>query len=132
MLAVICIVSCLKETMNCSSPGQVTRFVFQTCPNGFEVLVVPCVVVHWARKLFGFPWDNTCEFGVNLSSLDKVLAYKTIEHLDESVPKDVAVGCNRPGLDLVRGGAKFWGLAQYSFQLVRDSSVSSACSSLRT
>ena len=65
-------------------------------------------------------WDNTGEFGVNLSSLDKVLAYKTIEHLDKSVAKEVAVGCNRPGFDLVRGGAKFWGLAQHSFQLVRD------------
>ena len=72
------------------------------------------------RKLFGFPWDDTGEFGVNLSSLDKVLAYKTIERLDKSVAKEVAVGCNRPGFDLVRGGAKFWGLAQHSFQLVRD------------
>ncbi len=67
---------------------------------------MPCVVVH------------TGEFRVNLSSLDKVLAYQTIERLDESVAKDVAVGCNRPGLDLVRGGAKIWGLAQHSFQLI--------------
>ena len=82
--------------------------------------VVPCVVVHSVRKLFGFPRDNTGEFRVNLSSLDKVLANKTIERLDESVAKDVTVSCNSPWLDLVRGGAKFWGLAQHSFQLVRD------------
>ncbi len=82
--------------------------------------VVPCVVVRSVRKLFGFPRDNTGEFGVNLSSLDKVLANKTIERLDESVAKDVTVSCNSPWLDLVRGGAKFWGLAQHSFQLVRD------------
>ncbi len=75
---------------------------------------MPCVAVHWVWKLFGFPWDDTGEFRVNLSSLDKVLAYKTIEHLDESVAKDVAVGCNSPGLDLLRGGAKFWDLAQHS------------------
>ncbi len=55
-----------------------------------------------------------------MSSLDKVLAYKTIEHLDQLVAKDVAVGCNRPGLDLLRGGAKFSDLAQHSFQVVRD------------
>jgi hypothetical protein len=81
--------------------------------------VVPCVVVHSVRKLFGFPRDNTGEFGVNLSSLDKVLANKTIERLDESVAKDVTVSCNSPWLDLVRGGAKFGVLlAEHSFQLV--------------
>jgi hypothetical protein len=50
-----------------------------------EVSVVPYVVVHWVWKLFGFPWDDSSELGVNLSSLDKVLACKTIECLDESV-----------------------------------------------
>jgi hypothetical protein len=45
-------------------------------------------------KLFGFPRDNTGEFGVHLSSLDKVLANKTIERLDELVAKDVTVSCN--------------------------------------
>ena len=46
---------------------------------------MPCVIVLRVRKLLGFPWDNASELGVNLSLLDKVLAYKTIERLDETV-----------------------------------------------
>ncbi len=88
---------------------------------------MPCVLVHRVRKLLGFPWDNTREFRVNLTSRDKVLAYKTIERLDKSVAKDVAVGCNRPGLDLVLCGAKFCSLAQHSFQRVLSKIVPPLC-----
>ena len=71
------------------------------------------------RKLFGFPWDDSGELGVNFSSLDKVLAYKTIEGLDEAVAMDVAVARNCPRLDGAWGGAEFGSLAQHTFQLVR-------------
>jgi hypothetical protein len=57
--------------------------------------------------------------GINFSSLDKVLAYKTIEGLDEAVAMDVAVACNCPRFDGAWGGAEFGSLAQHTFQLVR-------------
>ena len=76
------------------------------------------------RKLFRFPWDNSSEFGVNFSSLDKVLAHKTIERLDDSKAQDIAVARNCLGLDDMRSWAEFrsaqlGGLAQHSSQLVR-------------
>ena len=70
-------------------------------------------------KLFGFPWDDSSEVRVNLSSLYKVFAYKTIERLDESLAEEVTIACNCLGLNDVWGRAKFWSLAQHSFQLVR-------------
>ncbi len=97
------------------------------------VSVVPCIVVHWVLKLFGFPWDDTGEFRVNLSSRDKVFAYKMIDRLDKSVAigKDIAVACNSLGFDLARGAANFWSLAAPT-ALEIMSSVSCTCSSLRT
>ncbi len=80
---------------------------------------MPRIIVHRVRKLFWFPWDDSGEFGVNFSSLDKVLAYKTIERLDESVAQYVTVACNCRGLDDAWGRAEFRSLAQHSFQLVR-------------
>jgi len=71
------------------------------------------------RKLFRFPWDNSSEFGVNFSSLDKVLAHKTIERLDDSKAQDIAVARNCLGLDDMRSWAEFRSLAQHSSQLVR-------------
>jgi hypothetical protein len=75
--------------MNRSSPGHIARFFFQTYPDRARrikvVLVVPCVAGHWVWKLFGYPWDVSIELGINFSSLDKVLAYKTIERFDETV-----------------------------------------------
>ena len=79
------------------------------------VTVVSCVVVRGVRKLFGFPWDDSSEVGVNLSSLYKVFAYKTIERLDESLAEEVTVACNCLGLDDVWGRAKFRSFAKHSF-----------------
>ncbi len=75
--------------------------------------VVPCILVHWVLKGFGFPWDDSSELGVNLGSLDKVLAHKTIECFDETVAQDVRVTCNGRRLDSVWGGAQFRSLAQH-------------------
>ena len=81
-------------------------------------MVVSCVVVRGVRKLFGFPWDDSSEVGVNLSSLYKVFAYKTIERFDEPMAEEVAVICDCLGLDYIGGRAEFWSLAQDSFQFL--------------
>ncbi len=71
------------------------------------------------RKLFWFPWDNSSEFGFNFSSLDKVLAHKTIECLDDSKAQDIAVARNCLGLDDMTSWADFLSLGQHLSQLVR-------------
>ena len=77
-------------------------------------MVVICIIIRRVRKLFGFPWTDSGELGVDLSLLDIFFAYKTIERFDETVAEEIAVLGHDLRLDDVWGGAEFRSLAEHS------------------
>ena len=110
--------------MNCSSPGQVAQCIFHTYSDDFEgqsnlgCALRSTTVVNWVRKLFGFPRGNTGEFGVNMSSLDKVLAniwtswWVGGQRCHSQLQQSLAWSCP--------GWGEILGRAQHSLQLVGD------------
>ena len=67
-------------------------------------------------KLFRFPCTESGDFGVNLSLLDKVVKYKTIERFAETMAGEVTIVSYDLRLENVWCGAVFRSLTQHSTQ----------------
>ena len=70
-------------------------------------------------KLFRFPAAYSSSLRVDLGHINKIFAYKTVEGLDESMAKEIAVFSNCAWLENVRSRSELWSLAKY-FQIVRS------------
>jgi hypothetical protein len=80
MRIVVDVCTCFKDSMKfCSNSSCV------------KARCIPTVLRCRSRKLFRFPCTDSGDFGVNLSLLDKVVKYKTIERFAETMAGEVTI-----------------------------------------